>query len=228
MLELTGPLAVPGYGLTLDANNFIAHAIQIDLNDSATNKAILSAVAGPLMARVSALPSDRWPALIAALNGLAAEHHLQAYFNNDLVETEIERVGWSGRVNPNGTSDYLMEVESNYSGDKANYFLNRHYTVELTRNGPALHHKVIIDLVNGTPAGSYCRTYYEANIRLYVGATASTMSDNLRPVKYSDPDAPARYQATRRLADSDPVLWRQGSSRVRVRHAMVAIAERPS
>ena len=41
MLELTGPLAVPGYGLTVDANNFIAHAIQIDLNDAATHKAIL-------------------------------------------------------------------------------------------------------------------------------------------------------------------------------------------
>ena len=84
-----------------------------------------------------------------------------------------------------------MEVESNYSGDKANYFLNRHYTVVLTRNGSTLHHKVVVDLINGTPAGSFVRTYYEVNVRLYVGATASTMSDNLRPVKYSNPAAPA-------------------------------------
>ena len=191
MLDVTGPLAVPGYGLTVDANNFIAKAIEIDLSETAPHKAMLSAMAGPLMARVSALPSDRWPALIAALNGLAAEHHLQAYFNNDLVQTEIERVGWSGHVNPNGTSDYLMEVESNYGGDKANYFVSRHYTVVLTRNGSTLHHKVIVDLVNGTPAGSFVRTFYEVNVRLYVGATASTMSDNLKPVKYANPAPPA-------------------------------------
>ena len=191
MLELTGPLAVPGYGLTVDANNFIPLAIQIDLNSAATHKEILSAIAGPLMARVSALPSDRWPALIAALNGLAAEHHFQAYFTNDLVETEIERVGWSGSVNPNGVSDYLMEVESNYGGDKANYFVSRHYTVVLTRAGSILHHTVTVDLVNAEPAGSFVRTFYEVNLRLYVGATASNMSDTLKPVKYADPAAPA-------------------------------------
>jgi hypothetical protein len=191
MLELTGPLPVPGYGLTVDANNFIPHAIQIDLKDSATNKAVLSSIAGPLMARVTALPSDRWPALIAALNGLAAERHLQAYFKNDLVETEIERIGWAGMVNQSGNADYLMEVESNYGGDKANYFLNRHFTVVLTRNGSNLHHKVTVDLVNSSPAGVYIRTFYEVNVRLYVGATASNLSSNLRPVKYANPAPPA-------------------------------------
>jgi len=191
MLELTGPLAVPGYGVTVDATNFIAYAVQIDLKDAATHKAILSAIAGPLMARVSALPSDRWPALISALNGLAAEHHLQAYFTSDLVETEIDRVGWAGGVNPNGNVDYLMEIESNYGGDKANYFVNRHYTVVLTRIGSTLHHKVIVDLVNATPAGSFVVTFYEVNLRLYVAATASTMSDTLSPVKFADPSAPA-------------------------------------
>lgn len=190
MLELTGPLTVPGYGVSVDSNNFIPRAIQIDLKDSATNKAILSAIAGPLMARVSALPSDRWPALIAALNGLAAERHLQAYFKNDLVETEIERVGWAGRVNPSGSADYLMEVESNYGGDKANYFLNRHFTVVLTRNGSTLHHKVVVDLVNSSPAGVFVRTFYEVNVRLYVGAIASNLSSNLRPVRYANPAPP--------------------------------------
>jgi hypothetical protein len=191
MLELTGPLSVPGYGITVDGNNFISEVIQDDLVAGPIHKAILSAIAGPLMDRVSTLPSDRWPALIGALNDLAAARHLQAYFNNDTVEKEIDRVGWSGALNPTGTGDYVMEVESNLGGTKANYFVTRHFTVELTRNGPTLHHKVTVDLVNNMPHVNQFGEYYRAYVRLYVGDAASSTSDNLRPVKYANPAPPA-------------------------------------
>lgn len=143
------------------------------------------------MERVTALPPDRWSALMASLNSLAAERHLQAYFTSDLVERELGRVGWSGVVNPTGTQDYMMEVESNYYGDKTNYFVTRHYTVVLTRNGGTLHHQVTVDLVNNEPCNSEPRTSYRVNVRLYVGEIASSVSDNLRPVRYPNPSPPA-------------------------------------
>lgn len=189
MLELTGPLAVPGYPITVDANTFIPQMIQHDLTD-ANHKAILTAIAGPLMERVSTLSPDRWPALIAAFNSLVARRHFQAYFNNADVESEIDRVGWSGTMNPTGTADYMMEVESNYSGSKANYFVSRHYTVVLSRSGSELHHKVTVDLVNGTPYGSYVEVDYRADVRLYVGIPAAFTLDNLIPVRYPNPDPP--------------------------------------
>jgi hypothetical protein len=190
MLELTGPLAVPGYGVTVDANSFVASVIQADIAGSPTHKAILGAIAGPLMERVSALPPDRWPALIQALNTLAAERHLQAYFNSDSVQKEIDRVGWSGGLILDGTPDYMMEVESNYYGNKDNYFIARHYTVVLTREGGTLHHKVTVDLANGTPYGSYVRTEYRADTRLFVSSTATHGSSNLRGVLYPNPASP--------------------------------------
>jgi hypothetical protein len=193
MLELTGPLLVPGYGLTVDASSFIPQIIQRDIGDS-SHYAIVSALARPLMERVSTLPPDRWPALIGALNVLAAERHLQVYLNNDLAEKEIDRVGWSGSVNPIGAQDYMMEVESNYGGSKANYWVSRHYTVVLTRAGPWLHHKVTIDLVNATPCGSNVRTYYRVNVRLYLGANASSVSDSLVRVGTANPAPPSGTQ----------------------------------
>ena len=63
MLELTGPLQVPGYGITVNATNFIPLVIQHDLAGDAIHKAILGAIAGPLMNRLSTLPAERWPAL---------------------------------------------------------------------------------------------------------------------------------------------------------------------
>ena len=191
MLELTGPLSVPGYGVTVDANNFIPQMIKADIAGGTPYKAVLSATAGPLMERVSALSSDRWPALIGALNALAADRHLQVYLNNDVAETEMVRVGWSGGVNPAGAQDYMMEVESNYNGNKVNYFLSRHYTVALTRSGGALHHKVTVDLVNATTCGSYVRTSYKADFRLYIGDNASSVSDNVVPAGTANPAPPS-------------------------------------
>jgi len=194
LLALTGPLSVPGYGITVDANNFISEVVQHDIAGDAVHKAILSAIAGPLMDRVSTLPPDRWPALIGALNDLAAARHLQGYFNNDTVEQEIDRVGWSGTLHPTVSQEYMMEVEANLGGTKANYFVNRHFTVELTRQGGILHHKVTVDLVNNMPrfyGPEYSGNFYHAYLSLYVAATASSTSDNLRAVKYPDPAPPS-------------------------------------
>jgi Protein of unknown function (DUF4012) len=194
MLELTGPLAVPGFGLTVDATNFIPQLIKIDIAGGASRKPILSALAGPLIGRVTTLPPERWPTLVASLNALAAERHLQAYFSNGLVENEIERIGWSGGVNPTFARDYMMEVESNYYGTKSNYFLTRHYTVALSRIGGMLHHRVTVDVINGEPCGSEERTTYKVNVRLYVSGIASSISDNLRAVRYPNPNPPAGVQ----------------------------------
>jgi hypothetical protein len=194
MLELTGPLAVPGFAVTVDSNNFISLVLGGAIAGDSAHKAILSAMSGPLMQRVSALSPDRWPALIGALNTLAAERHLQAFFARDAVESEIDRVGWSGRLILGVVQDFMMEVESNYYGDKVNYFLNRQYTVVLTRNGNVLHHQVAIDLVNNTVCGTEERTSYKANFRLYFGIKATPIYDNLRSVIYPNPPAPAGVQ----------------------------------
>jgi hypothetical protein len=189
MLALTGPMKVPGFGTTVTATNFIPQIIKTELA-LLGHKAILAAIAGPLMARVSTLPASQWPALIGALNSLSAERHLQAYFNNVTAQQEIERVGWSGSVNPTTSPDFMMEVESNYYGDKVNYFLTRHYSVVLTRNGGTLHHEITISYVNSTRCFSYDRTSYKADARLFVSGTATALSNNLRRVKYANPAPP--------------------------------------
>ena len=190
MLELTGPMVVPGYKLTFDSTNFISQLIQDDLVGGPNHKAILAAIAGPLMDRVATMSPDRWPTLISAFNGLATGRHLQAYFTNDLVEKEIERIGWSGELNPTAARDYMMEVESNLGATKANYFVTRTFTVELTLSGAVLHHKVTIDIRDDMPYIYRPVEYYSAYIRLYLADTASPSSNNLRAVKYPNPAPP--------------------------------------
>jgi hypothetical protein len=192
LLELTGPMAVPGFGITVNAGNFIPQVIEYDLTTvDATHKGVLSAVAGPLLERVANLPADRWPDLISALNDLAAKRHFQAYFNSDSVQKEMNLIGWSGTLNVTPDADYIIEVESNLGATKANYFLTRHFIVELTRNGGLVHHKVIIDITNDMPYTYRPGEYYRAYLRLYVSSNASGGATNLRNVRYQNPPPPA-------------------------------------
>jgi len=188
ILALTGPLSVPGYE-TVDSGNFIPNVMQVDFSGSANHKALLTALAGPLMARISALPADQWPTLLQALNELAAARHVQAYFNSDAVEGEFHRVGWTGVLNPSSSREFMMEVEDNYNGNKSNYFVERHFTVELSRRGDLLHHKVTVDLVNHEPYGLLGRSGYHVSFRFFTSDQALGLSDNLTAVRYANPAA---------------------------------------
>ena len=191
MLALTGPLPVPGYGITLTSTNFVPLVVQSDLvATDPSHKAMLYAVAGPLMQRISTLPPSQWPALLSTLNDLAAARHLQAYFNNGDVEKTLTQFGWTGTLNPTNAPDYTMEVEANLGGTKANYFVVRHFTVELTRNGNYLHHRVTIDITDNMPYAYRPKEYYSAYIRLYVSGDAINAGDNLRRAKYPNPPPP--------------------------------------
>ena len=194
ILELTGPVPVPKYRTTVSATTFIPEIIKRDIAGEPHHKAILAAIAGTMMDRMSALPASRWPTLLGDFNGLAADRHLQAYFTRAAAEDEMDRLGWSGSLNPAASQDYIMEVEANYYGDKVNYFLQRHYTVALIRDGGTLHHQVVIDFVNNTACGSYARTSYFANARLFVGDGSLALTGDLRRARYPNPAPPPGTQ----------------------------------
>jgi len=188
MLELTGPVRVPGYGLTLNAANFISTILYYDLAAYTSavagniHKAILTAVAGPLMNRVSTLPPANWPTLLQSFNGLATQRHLQAYFNNASAENLVSQYGWSGALLPTQGRDYMMEVEANVGGTKANYYVTRQYKVELTRIGNTLHHKVTVDLVNNMPYFEKPNDFYRVYMSIYAGSGETSGSNNLIPL----------------------------------------------
>jgi hypothetical protein len=185
MVEITGPLSVPGYGITLTGDNFIPTVVKydldslIDINAAVIHKAILIASAGPLLQKVVALQPNQWPTLVSALNDLAASRHLQAYFNNADVQKTITQYGWAGVMRNSGTSDYMMEVEANLGGTKSNYYVVRQYKVELTRNGGNLHHRLEVNITDNTPYVYRGYDYYQVYTRLLISDKTTAQSSNL-------------------------------------------------
>ena len=188
--KLAGPIDVPDFGTTVNEDNFISVVIAHDIAHDLAYKSFLAAIATPLMARLTGLRPDRWSALVETLNDLASSRHIQAYFNSGTVESEMVSLGLAGTINPASADDYVMEIESNYYGDKANYFVTRHFTLELSRNGNSFHHKLTVDLFNAMPCNLMDRTSYRVNLRVYVPEAATNVSDNMRRVKYPNPAPP--------------------------------------
>lgn len=216
LLELTGPIGVPGFNITLTSQNFIDVVVQnglnalTDVNVAHIYKAILAAVAGPLLQRIVSLQPGQWPSLIGALNDLAGSRHLQAYFNNGEVQKTIDQFGWSGVQKTAAARDYMMELESNLGGTKANYFVTRHYIVELTRRGAQLQHKVMVDILDDMPYFYRPGEYYRAYIRLYISDTATVTYTDLAPPRYANPAPPAGT----RMIDGWMLIHGYGHNRV--------------
>ena len=178
LLRITGPVSLPEYRVTLTADNFVDEVVRRDLTDP-NHKSLLTAAATPIIDRISNLPTEQWPSLLAALNANVIDRHMQASFNSSTVESAIARFGWSPSLNPQKAADFMMETEDNFGGNKANQFVARHYTVTLTQAASTLHHHVVIDLAHSGPP--VYTPWYSAYARFYAPANAANLTMRSSP-----------------------------------------------
>ncbi|MEI7749389.1 MAG: DUF4012 domain-containing protein [Candidatus Moraniibacteriota bacterium] len=122
LLVLTGPIEMPDYGVTIDADNF-SQAIQAEVEENYDHtlnqpKRILSDLAPVLLERLFSLRSASMLVSLAntfsqALN----EKDILLYSRNADVEKLIDQAGWSGRM-LDTPRDYLSVVHTNLNGYK--------------------------------------------------------------------------------------------------------------
>ncbi len=200
LLSVTGPITVPGYGITVQAQGFQDQIYQLENGSQqlANHKDFLAALTGPLLDRVSALPPTGWLALLRVLNTAASGRHLQAYFNDPAAEDEMVRVGWAGTVNPENSKDFFMEVEANLGASKANHFLTRTYNVTVSQTPSALHHQVSVTLMHNTPPNQDeigGNRSYDVYVRAYVPQDATNLVQHgLGPPDHEDQETPPGLQ----------------------------------
>ncbi|TMC13078.1 MAG: DUF4012 domain-containing protein [Chloroflexi bacterium] len=168
LLTITGPVAVPGWNTTVRADTFPQDVFVREEQTANGNaqqqnrKDFFPDVANLMLAKLSTLPADQWTKLIGALNTTVTQRHLQVYFNPAKSETEMDRMGWSGRILKPAGLESMLEVESNFGGDKANHFLDR----VGTQHAAQVH----------TPAGFLGGRAYRCYLRFYYPAGATNAS----------------------------------------------------
>jgi len=204
LLQVTGPVDVPEFQTKADGNTFPEDVFQRTERNSAQSagaqrKDYFAVVANRLIEKITTIPSGSWGVLVTALNTAVQQRHLQVYFNNDTAEKEMGNLFWAGAmVAPGAQPDTMLEVESNYGGDKANHFLERTYDLTLTVENGKLRHHLVVNLTNSTPFGYLGGRNYSGYLRFYYPGSASGMTTGgLLTNKYPNDEKPTGL----RLAD---------------------------
>ena len=122
LLEITGPVEMPDYGVTLDANNFVEltqHEVEVDYDKEENEpKKILSDLAPIVLEKLLANKSIENVSKIA--NAFAqglSEKQILLYFQNKDLQDIILQQGWSGRIIPT-ENDYVSVINTNINGFK--------------------------------------------------------------------------------------------------------------
>jgi hypothetical protein len=134
MLEVTGPIEVPGYHTVVRPGEVTLTALEVTRvsDDPETNrKEFLNALATTLLDRLFSLRAEQWTPMISQLQVIGRERLVMGWFRDPDAQALMDRIGWSGRVRAD-TGDYVYAVEANVApSSKYNLVVARASTLDV-------------------------------------------------------------------------------------------------
>ncbi len=151
LLEVIGPVAVPGYDVTVAAGEVTVAGISKTRDDSlgTQRKRFLGVLADAVLQRTFATDPARWGALLTAFETIGRERLVQAWFPDPAVEAQIAGSTWAGAVRQD-PGDYLYAVDANVApSSKLSLVVQRssRLEVDLAADDSA-HHRLRLDWRN--------------------------------------------------------------------------------
>ena len=136
LLEVTGPVTVEEYGVTVDSQNATEQTLIFThpeaLRPWESDRYDFTAyLAQDVIDRALAIGSSRWAPMLTALNTLGQESNLLLYSRDEEVQEVIAEQGWDGRVMATG-GDYLMVVDSSLNSTKLNLVVEPSIEVDIS------------------------------------------------------------------------------------------------
>lgn len=135
-LKITGPIEVPAYAVTVDADNFVPLTQdEVTYNyDREQNKPkqFLQDMAPVLMNRLMQVARERPGEVLAAVSQTLAEKQLLLYFRDEAIQQRVEAMGWAG-VPVARAPGFLSVNNANIGGHKSDQFIEQEldYRVEV-------------------------------------------------------------------------------------------------
>jgi hypothetical protein len=172
VLEITGPITVPGYPGTYTSENAVLkleEQVEVNFQLQGINvqdrKLILKKMAAIMIDELSSISN------FSKVSNLVFEElrnkEVQFYFENQEMQALAEKVGWAGRVNQEWDGDYLMAVDANLGALKSDYYMDREmiYNVDLTAEKPTATLEIIY--THNAIYGDWRTTDYHSYLRVY-------------------------------------------------------------
>ncbi len=141
LLKVTGPVFLAAYNEEINADNLYErtqyHA-EFDYQEGISEKrSFLTILSGKLLEKIFALLSQDFSKFILAISDSLNSRSLQIYLKDPLLASFLTQKKWDGKL-VDTQGDFLMIVNSNLGGTKANYFVKNNYEYSVssdTRDG---------------------------------------------------------------------------------------------
>lgn len=134
LLEVLGPVEMPEYGRTIDAENFMFETqkiveLEYDKTENAP-KAFIGDLAPLLLERITAADFPTFLAVLDLVGKALQEKDAQIFLTDNALQAAIEELGWSGSMKRT-SGDYLMVVNTNLGGGKTDAVIEQNITVDV-------------------------------------------------------------------------------------------------
>lgn len=145
ILEITGPIRMDKYGVTLNSENF-SQTIQEEVeykSDKTQPKKILVDLAPLLLEAIYSADSDRWMEIFNILVSSVDGKDILMYFRDLKLQDFSVTKGFSGQVNQT-KGDYLMVTLTNVKGSKTDTVIDSELKVDSIFEGDDVRHRMVL------------------------------------------------------------------------------------
>lgn len=142
LLAILGDIEMPEYGRTIDSENFLFETqkiveyeykdlVPVDTTRTvAAPKKFIGDLAPKLLEKLKGADLATTLAVLDRLGTGLQEKDVQFYFDNNVLESQMETLGWSGSV-VDTEGDYLMLVDTNLGGGKTDTVIDQNIDVQV-------------------------------------------------------------------------------------------------
>lgn len=195
ILEVTGPIEVPGYPGSYSGENAILNIeYQVEKGfaeqniDFGDRKVFLLDFAKVVMDKLHDLSLGRKIDLAKRLEQELDKKNIMLYLSDEQIQSEIDGLGWSGRANESWDGDYLSVLDANINGWKSDYYVKRsaEYSVDLTKEKPTAHLKLTYN--HTAKQKDWMTNDYQSYTRVYApaGSWLNNISGTVLPTQFAD------------------------------------------
>lgn len=176
VLEITGPITVPGYATQFTSDNaswklqeivekaYLGDDVPAEVKEHRKN--ILKDMAPIIIEKLLSL--NAIPKLVDFAMTQMQQKNIMLWFSDPVLQEVAKKNKWDGTVDVGWDGDYIMAVDSNMGALKSDYYMKRsmEYTVDITGEIPTA--TVIYTYEHTAPYGDWRTSDYHSYLRLYV------------------------------------------------------------
>lgn len=181
ILAQTGAIELHDFGETINTDNLYEKAQFAAEGDffpgSKAKKNFLTALSKTLLLRMTENPKEGMASLLKPIISVFEERHAALWTKNSRVNSVFREMGWDGSVSnvfcsqeKDGAScvpDYLQVVEANFGVNKANYFLEKDYSLDVSVEQNKIIHTLTAAYKNKSQAAVWPGGDYKNYLRVF-------------------------------------------------------------